>query len=145
MPALIELTSDACERLVRRGSFGRIALSTPRGYDIVPVNYALDEATVVVHTSPDGILARYAGGAELLFEVDLVDHERWHGWSVVAWGRGRVVSQGAVLQAVPDGVRPWPDGDRSCELRLTWDELSGRKVGAAWDGEAAMYSRRAVR
>ena len=145
MPALIELTSDACEHLLRRGTFGRIALSTPRGYDIVPVNYALDEATVVVHTSPDGILARYADGAELLFEVDLVDHERWHGWSVVARGRGRIVSLGAALQAVPHRVRPWPDGDRSCELRLTWDELSGRQVGAAWDGEAAMYSRRAVR
>lgn len=141
MPSLIELTADECERLLRRGTFGRMVLSTPRGNEIVPVNYAVHESTLVVHTSPGGLLGRYADGADLVFEVDLVDEERWHGWSVVARGRGRVSSD---YRAVPP-VRPWADGDRGCEVQLTWDQLSGRRIGAGWDVEEAMYSRKAVR
>ena len=116
------LTVDECERLLRRGTFGRVVLSTPHGNEIVPVNYAVHESTVVVHTSPDGLLARHADGAELLFEVDLVDEERWNGWSVVARGRGRISHD---FRAVPP-VRPWAAGERSCELQLRWDVLTGR-------------------
>jgi len=144
MPALTDLSLDECQRLLRRGTFGRIVLSTPYGNEIVPVNYAVDEATVVVNTSPGGRLARYADGAELLFEVDLVDEERWHGWSVVAKGRGRISFHDLDGRAAPSVTRPWADGDRRCELRLTWRSVSGRKVGVGWDAEAAMYSRRAV-
>ena len=141
MPTLIELTAEECERLLRRGTFGRMVLSTPHRNEIVPVNYAVHETTVVVHTSRDGLLARHADGAQLVFEVDFVDDERWQGWSVVARGRGRVSTD---LRAVPP-VRPWADGDRSCEIQLRWDELTGRKLGAGWDAEEAMYSRKAVR
>lgn len=111
----------------------------------MPVNYAVHGHDVVVRTSPEGILARYADGAELLFEVDLVDEERWNGWSVVARGRGRIGYDDPHVPPVPTYVRPWAEGDRTCELHLAWDELSGRKVGVAWDAEAAMYSRRNVR
>jgi len=141
MPALIELTVDECERLLRRGTFGRVVLSTPHGNEILPVNYVVHGETVVIHSEPDGILARYADGAELLFEVDLVDDERWQGWSVVARGRGRISLD---YRGVPP-VRPWAAGDRRCELQLSWKELSGRKVGAGWDAEAAMPSRRVGR
>ena len=146
MPALSVLPADECERLLRRGTFGRIGLSTPRGIDIVPVNYAVREATIVVRTAPDGMLARYADGADLVFEVDLVDEERWHGWSVVARGRGHIgrYDPDPDSSAAPP-ARPWASGDRSHELQLAWDELSGRKVGEGWDAAEAMYSRRAVR
>lgn len=143
MPSLIELTADECDRLLRRGTFGRMVLSTPLGNEIVPVNYAVHESAVVVHTSPEGVLARYADGAELLFEVDLVDEENWHGWSVVARGRGRT-GHAALIDTPVASVRPWAGGDRSCEVRLTWETLSGRKVGDAWDAEQAMYSQRSV-
>jgi len=141
MPSLIALTVDECERLLRRGTFGRMVVSTPDGNEIVPVNYAVHDDTVVVHTSADSRLARYADGADLVFEVDLVDEERWQGWSVIARGRGRVSSD---YRAVAP-VRPWAAGDRTCEVQLSWDEVTGRKIGAAWDAEDAMYSRRTVR
>src|SRR4051794_40441071 len=118
MPALIELTPDQCERLLRRGTIGRVVLSTPERNEIFPVNYVVHEGAVVIHTSRDGVLARYADGAELLFEVDLVDEETWHGWSVVARGRGSVSLD---FRAVTP-VRPWAAGDRTCEVQLSWRE-----------------------
>jgi nitroimidazol reductase NimA-like FMN-containing flavoprotein (pyridoxamine 5'-phosphate oxidase superfamily) len=145
MPELVDLDRAECERLLRRGTFGRVVLVTPSGPDIVPVNYTVVDDTVVVRTTSSGMLARHGHGRRLAFEVDLVDHDRWHGWSVVAQGVGELVvnpedgAPGRVL------LRPWADGDRSSELRIAWTELTGRRVGTAWDAESGLYSRRTAR
>jgi hypothetical protein len=141
MPVLREIAPSQCERLLRRGAFGRVVLTTPDGPEIVPVNYAVRDDAVVVRTSPGGLIARHADGRRIAFEVDLVDESRWHGWSVVAYGVGEL-AMGDEASPV-GGPRPWADGDRSCELRLAWTRLSGRRVGDGWDLEATMYSRRA--
>ena len=129
MPALHDLDSAECERLLRRGTFGRIVLVTPEGPEIVPVNYAAHDDCIVIRTAPDGVLARHGHQADLVFEIDFVDDVYWSGWSVVARGTG------AVVDASEDGarpgrrVRPWADGDRTCEIRLVWTQLTGRRVG----------------
>jgi nitroimidazol reductase NimA-like FMN-containing flavoprotein (pyridoxamine 5'-phosphate oxidase superfamily) len=144
MPSLTELEPEVCLRLLRRGTFGRFAVVTPRGPDVVPVNYTVRDGVVVTRTSPDGTLARYGDGVPLAFQVDLVDHERWHGWSVVARGTGVVVTAPVEGGQGVATARSWADGDRSCELQLAWTELSGRQVGIGWDPEAAMYNRQVL-
>jgi uncharacterized protein len=126
MPALHTLDRAECERLLRRRTFGRVALVTPDGPEILPVNYAVHAGCIVIRTSPDGVLARHADQADLVFQIDLVDDHYWSGWSVVARGRGEIVAGASSTAA---GVRPWADGDRSSELRLPWTELTGRRVG----------------
>ena len=64
---------------------------------------------------------------------------------MVAGGTESVVSDVRVDPWGPASPRAWADGDRSCELRITWTELGGRKIGAGWDAEAAMYSKRMAR
>ena len=73
MPEIHELDLPTCARLIRRGAFGRFAFVSPRGPEIVPVNYAVHGDAVVVRTAPDSALARHGAGAELIFEVDAVD------------------------------------------------------------------------
>ena len=131
MPVLSDLDHAHCERLLRGGTFGRIVVVTPHGAEIVPVNYAVDADTIVVRTASDGLLARHGDGAELVFEIDFVDHERWQGWSVVARGTGAVVHDLPNAGSGGPRIRPWPDGDHGSELRLTWTGLSGRQVGWA--------------
>jgi nitroimidazol reductase NimA-like FMN-containing flavoprotein (pyridoxamine 5'-phosphate oxidase superfamily) len=142
MPALRELSPSQCERLLRRGAFGRVVMATSDGPEIVPVNYAISADTVVIRTSPTGLLARHADGRSIAFEVDLVDESRWIGWSVVAHGTGQILPDPD--DRSPDRVRArtWADGDRSCELRLAWTRLTGRRVGDGWDLEGSMYTRR---
>ena len=145
MPELVGMDRAECERLLRRGTFGRVVLVTPSGPEIVPVNYTVVDDVVVVRTTPTGMLARHGHGSPLVFEVDHVDHDRWHGWSVVARGVGDVVAN--PQDGVPGRVllRPWADGDRTTELRIAWTELTGRRVGTAWDAESGMFSRRVAR
>jgi hypothetical protein len=144
MPLLRELDTSQCERLLRRGSFGRVVLVTPDGPEVVPVNYAVRDDIVVVRTAPRGLVARYAHGQRIAFQVDLVDEAYWQGWSVMARGVGEVVH---AVSDVPGraSARPWAEGDRSSELRLAWTEITGRCVGDGWDLEARMFSRREAR
>jgi len=145
MPELIDMAPAECERLLRRGTFGRVALVTTRGPEIVPVNYAVLDDTIVIRTTPHGLLARHGHGRQLAFEVDLVDHERWHGWSVVARGTGEVVIDPQDEVSARLRLRPWPDGDRSSELRLAWTELTGRRLGPVGDTEDAWHQRGVAR
>lgn len=142
MPEVYELDLPMCDRLLRLGAFGRVGLVTSRGPEIIPVNYAVQEDSVVVRVESDGLLARNADGADVVFEVDAVDHEYWRGFSVVARGVGEVVD-GLPDQAGPL-PRPWPSGRRELILRITWVELTGRSVGRPTELESLMPVRRVL-
>jgi nitroimidazol reductase NimA-like FMN-containing flavoprotein (pyridoxamine 5'-phosphate oxidase superfamily) len=134
MPEPRDLDPQECDRLLRGGVVGRVALSTPDGPHIIPVNYAVVDDTVVTRTSPYSILGTYGRNAMLAFEVDHLDHERHVGWSVVARGR-------AWAEVDPDEItrirevwqpRPWASGNRNLYLRLRWETLTGRALGTEW-------------
>ena len=137
MPEVHALDLPTCDRLLRSGTFGRFALTSPRGPEIVPVNYAVRDDAVVVRTDPTGTLARFGAGAAVVFEVDAVDPDYWHGFSVIARGVGELVSDPPPPGSGTPTARPWAAGDRSVELRLAWTELTGRQVGGR-PGRAAM-------
>jgi hypothetical protein len=143
MPALHDLDPEDCERLLRRGTFGRVGLWTPTGPMILPVNYAVSDDAVVIRTSAQGTLARYGHERQLVFEVDLVEEERWRGWSVLAHGRG-LLDPDPPPRPLGERARPWAEGDRTAELRLVWTELTGRRVGTGGDPAGPAHSRHRV-
>ena len=129
-----ELNARECEALLRSGVAGRIAVSTPTGPHIVPVNYTVVDDAIIVRTSPYSLLGTYGRDAMLAFEIDGFDRFRHRGWSVQARGGrggdrpGRDRQDQGGRRAPALGRRP-----RSLYLRLRWTELSGRKLGADWD------------
>lgn len=142
----IDLTRAECEHLLRAGVGGRIALSAPDGPHIVPVNYSVVDDAVIVRTSPYSVLGTYGRDSVLAFEVDQFDHERQRGWSVVARGRGEVVNDPEELDHIRSTwePRPWAAGARTLYVRLRWTEVSGRRIGAAWDLDVTLPVRRSV-
>ena len=142
-----ELSYEQCYELLTGAVFGRVAVSSPSGPRIVPVNYSLVNATIVFRTAPYSVLGTYARNSQLAFEVDHVDHvdhvdqvdqQTHRGWSVVATGRGYLVDdleELAEIRSLAD-PRPWAGGARLLYIRLRWDELSGRRVGEGWASEA---------
>ena len=51
------------EPLARAGVFGRIASSAPDGHPhVIPVNYAVSDAAILVRTTADGCSRSTAGG-----------------------------------------------------------------------------------
>lgn len=141
------MASHECERLLRAGVFGRIVLPTPTRTEMFPVNYAVMSDAVLIRTSPGSLLDRYADGAELLVEIDEVDHERWLGWSVVVRGIGERVDEADLTpgERGSPGPPPWVSRERDIWIRLRWVEITGRKLGSGWDATASLAVRRVWR
>ncbi len=121
-----------CSALLRAGVAGRLALSTPDGPHIVPLNYVVVDSAIIVRTSPYSVLGTHGRDTVVAFEVDHVDPVREGGWSVVARGRAEVVRErGEIdhIHAVCD-PRPWASGGRELLVRIRWTELTGRRLGS---------------
>jgi nitroimidazol reductase NimA-like FMN-containing flavoprotein (pyridoxamine 5'-phosphate oxidase superfamily) len=130
-----ELSARECEALLRHGVAGRVALSTPNGPHIVPVNYSVVKDAIIVRTSPYSLLATYGRETTFAFEIDEFDRAAARGWSVQARGRVDAVVDRVELQQIRAAAEPhpWAGGARPLYLRLRWSELSGRQVGGRWD------------
>lgn len=141
-----ELGREECERLLRSGITGRMALSSPTGPHIVPINYSVVGDAIIVRTSPYSLLGTYGRDTTLAFEVDQMDYEFQRGWSVVARGRGEIVTGAEELDELGRSMlhRPWASGNRLLHLRLRWTELTGRRIGEGWDPMEALPVRRTL-
>jgi hypothetical protein len=131
MAELRELSYAECRALLARQRAGRVAVATPDGPHIIPLNYSVVGESIVFRTTPFSVLATYGRNAKLAFEVDHFRDEQRLGWSVVARGRADVVTDPAELDRIRKGVvpLPWADGSRNLYFRLDWKELSGRALG----------------
>ena len=141
-----DLSTEECRELLGAGLVGRVAVCTPVGPHIVPVNYAVVDDAVVIRTSPYSVLGGHARGATLAVEVDDLDYERQRGWSVVARGRAEAVTGSTELQRIREVWDPhaWAAGQRNLYLRLRWSELTGRRLGAGWDPIDGLPAQRAI-
>lgn len=146
MPDSRELSCSECEALLRAGAVGRVALSTPTGPQIVPVNYSVVDSSIILRTSAYSVLGTYGREATLAFEVDHFDQPNQRGWSVVARGRADVVQDQAELDHIRSvwEPRPWASGVRALFLRIRWTELTGRQLGNGWQPMRDLPYRRVV-
>ncbi len=147
MAEVLEIPYEQCEQLLRAGVFGRVGVNRPTGPEIVPVNYVVVDAAVLLRTSPGSLLDRYAEGAPLVFEVDHANYGRWHGWSVVARGRGERVTTEQLTdeERSTPGPPAWVTRGDVSWIRLRWVTLTGRRLGAGWSPIAEIPVRRAGR
>lgn len=129
-----ELDVDECQVLLACGLVGRVALCTPEGPQIFPVNYAVYENAVVFRTAPYSVLGSLAWNQRLALEIDHVDYERRRGWSVVASGRGEMVEDPDEIAAIRSSwdPSPWAGGERQLFIKLQWTSLTGRQIGHGW-------------
>jgi nitroimidazol reductase NimA-like FMN-containing flavoprotein (pyridoxamine 5'-phosphate oxidase superfamily) len=128
-PELLELDPEECRARLATHGVGRVAVSTPRGPAIVPVNYAVVDGAVVFRTAPDAAPA-LAGGTEAAFEVDHIDEALSQGWSVLVVGRAEYVTDAAAIQHLADEARtrPWAGGDRELWVRIAPEQVTGRRI-----------------
>ena len=130
-----DLSREDCARLLRAGVAGRVAIGTPTGPHIVPVNYAVNGESILIRTTAYSLLGTYGRGAQLCFEVDQFDYELERGWSVVVRGRATFVSDQDELAELARSwePRPWADGQRNLIVRIPWTEVTGRQLGGGWN------------
>lgn len=125
---LADLTPSECLALLAGEEIGRVVYCDRLGPLAVPVNFALDQGTIVFRTAPDNALAAHLReSSTCAFEVDRIDPATRSGWSVVLRGSAALVRH-------PDGASgltwpvPWPDGSRQFVIRITPLEVTGRRL-----------------
>ena len=133
MAEVRELSYAECRGLLLHQQAGRVAVSTPDGPHIVPLNYSVVDESIIFRTTPFSVLATYGRNVLLAFEIDSLRESERIGWSVVARGRADVVLDSEEISHIRAvwPPEPWADGPRQLYLRLTWTELTGRSLGRA--------------
>ncbi|MCR1783270.1 pyridoxamine 5'-phosphate oxidase family protein [Nocardioides carbamazepini] len=119
---LVVLSEEECWDLLRSRPVGRLAWSGAEGVSVIPVNFVVEDDTVLLRTTPYSLLARDCADREVAFEVDDIDEQRHGGWSVLV--RGRCERE----RVRSDGPRPWVTGPRVLGLRVAVVSVTGRRL-----------------
>ncbi|QKW48624.1 pyridoxamine 5'-phosphate oxidase family protein [Streptomyces buecherae] len=131
-PRLLELDPAECRARLSTHGVGRVAVSTPGGPAVVPVNYEVVDETIAFRTAPESAPAR-AVGREVAFEVDHVDAAMSQGWSVLVVGPARVVTEPEAVRRLIDDAhsRPWSGGEREMWVTIDPARITGRRITQA--------------
>lgn len=128
------MSEDECVQLLRAHTLGRLGLVNREQRPLIfPVNYFFDEGAIVFRTAP-GSKLDLAPGAPACFEIDGWNESTGEGWSVLAKGLARDITN---PRGAPTGrMRYWPvnpvaPGSREHWVALLVSEVSGRKFGTA--------------
>jgi nitroimidazol reductase NimA-like FMN-containing flavoprotein (pyridoxamine 5'-phosphate oxidase superfamily) len=124
---LRELSEEECLDLLRARSVGRVAFNDADGPVVLPVNYAVDDGTVLFRTAPQNTVARHILSGPAAFEVDETDDYTESGWSVLVRGRASFVEFDELPESGSRPV-PWVEGSRSLYVRITPQAMTGRRV-----------------
>lgn len=128
---LIELTDDECQELLESSHIGRLGLADDDGPLILPVNYCMDDRSVVFRTDAGTKLDVASSGVAVAFEVDGIDPAQRTGWSVLIRGSAAAVVEPdelSRLQQLP--LIPWAPGRKPHYVRIS-GVPSGRRVPLA--------------
>ncbi len=131
---LAALSPEECRARLTRARIGRVVFVDGRGPVALPVNYGVLDEDIVFRTAASSSLLASSYVDRVGFEIDEIDERRREGWSVLATGSVRHVTDETELDAVRQlGVAPWADGERTQYLRLRVRTITGRHLVVAED------------
>lgn len=128
-PTFTELAVQECRELLSTHGVGRVAIPTVSGPVIVPVNYSVVDGAIVYRTAPGAMPSR-AAGCQVTFEIDRIDDAFSEGWSVLAIGRARTVTDADDVRRLTEHAfsAPWAGGSREEWVRIDALSLTGRRI-----------------
>ncbi|OBQ53071.1 XRE family transcriptional regulator [Streptomyces sp. H-KF8] len=131
-PQLWDLGPEECRALLSTHGVGRVAVTTPEGPAVVPVNYEVVDGAIAFRTAP-GSAPAAAVGSEIAFEVDHVDEAMSRGWSVLAVGPAQAVTEPDEVRRLTEHAHtaPWAGGEREMWVAIQPARLTGRRITPA--------------
>ncbi len=127
-----ELTRAQCLSLLPTAPFGRLVFTEGALPAVIPVDFVLDPAGIVLRTAAGSTVARVPDGSVVALQADDVDTARRTGWSVTVVGQARTARDDvelARLAALP--LRPWVAGQRNVFVVVDVGLVTGRRIGSA--------------
>lgn len=128
--ALSTLDRASCLSLLGTQRLGRVVFTHRALPAILPVNFLLDPAGVVLRIRPGSALATLADGAVVAFQTDSVDGATGSGWSVTVVGRAEEVTDPALRRRAEDQLVPWAGAPRDRVVVISLEQVTGRRLMA---------------
>lgn len=121
---------DECWHLLATQRIGRLSFTAQGGLPvIVPVNFVVDDETIVFRTGRGPKLTAATRGELVAFEADDIDMVARAGWSVVVIGKARVVTSETEHHRLASlGLQPWAAGPRDEYVVITPRNVAGRRL-----------------
>lgn len=105
------LDPDDCWRLLGETTVGRLAVIVDGHPDVFPVNFTIDNRTLVFRTGSGTKQQAIEADAVVALEADAVSAEFGLAWSVVVKGRAEETTPtGPAIDEIRRGLFPWPGG-----------------------------------
>ncbi len=126
------MSETDCWNAMSQVSLGRIVTSVSGQPEIFPVNFAVQNRTILFRTADGTKLISTAINKNVLFEVD--DHTVAEGWSVIVKGAARSVrTDEDIAEAQRAQLLPWTTTDKPHFVRIKPLSVTGRRFvfGAA--------------
>lgn len=125
---IVVLDSANCWNRVAEEPVSRIAFITDGHPQVLPINHAVDDQTVVFRTS--SLFNWLSVPLPVALEVDHYDSESATGWSVVLNGLlTPITDRDEIGSCERLGLRAWAPGERNSWFRIVPSMISGRVIG----------------
>jgi hypothetical protein len=126
--SLVELSRQECFELLAEKVVGRVAFVDDDGPVVLPVNYALDNETVLFRTSASSSMVGHLRNGTVAFQVDEADEVTESGWSVLVRGVATFEQPKGTGPANHPRPSPWVQGSRNLVVRISAHVLTGRRL-----------------
>jgi hypothetical protein len=122
------LSEDDCWALLATAEVGRVAAAVAGEVDIFPVNYVVDDRTLVFRTAAGTKLSEVVISRNVAFEVDGYDPHHHRAWSVVCKGQATHLDTfGEIYQAEDLPLIPWNHAPKDQFVRIRPRIITGRQ------------------
>jgi uncharacterized protein len=120
------LSHDESWELLGGVALGRLVTSFAGEPEIFPVNFVVQDRTVLFRTAEGTKLFSAATNRAVVFEAD--DHNVTEGWSVIVRGQARVLKTDADIQRAERAqLLPWTATLKPHYVRVSPAEITGRR------------------
>lgn len=126
-PDVEHLEPSRCWALLRAVEVGRLAICTPEGPEVFPVNFVVDGGSVVFRTGEGTKLSTALAAPTVTFEADGEQADPRRAWSVVLKGPARLIKRiPELVDTAGLPLSPWHSARKEHFVRITPAQLSGR-------------------
>lgn len=127
---LVPIDDVEAMQLLREASLSRVAFVHGGEPDVLPVNHLVVDDVIVFRSAAGSKLGAAAGDSRVAVEADRYDPATHAGWSVVAYGTARIVTDERRLTQLHSlDFQPWVSADRrDFWVEVVPDRIAGRRI-----------------
>lgn len=130
-----DLSPSECWNLLSMAPVGRIGVLLDGTPEIYPVNFVIDDQSIVFRTDPGNKLRGLNRNPAVCFEADGINMDDHTGWSVLVKGRAAELHGDQELRRAAElPLRVWALGEKGVWIHIRPTEVTGRKL---WQGHTS--------